>query len=344
MKLLEIHTNNSHTSKIFIGESYKNVTNYIDASQIVIITDTTIKALYPDFFHPYKVIEIKPGEKNKNLKTVEKIYEELMNLEVDRSSFILGFGGGVISDITGFVASTYMRGIRFGFVSTTLLSQVDASIGGKNGVNFNGYKNIIGVFNQPEFVICDLSVLSTLKRNDFKSGFAEIIKHALINDPLLFELLENNYRRALKLDNDVLEHMIYSSLKVKACIIERDEKEKGERKKLNFGHTFGHALEKAHGISHGEAVSIGMILASRLSRIYNNFISSELSERIEHVLQKYRLPTNIHFKKDEIFDAIKKDKKRGLHEIDFILLHSIGNVFVKKIPIAQLEELFNDLC
>ncbi len=185
--------------------------------------------------------------------------------EIDRTAFIVGIGGGIVCDITGFVASTYLRGVRFGFAATTLLAQVDASAGGKNGVNFSGYKNMVGMFNQPEFVICDPEVLQTLSERDRGCGLAEIVKHAAIADDGLFCYLEENVGEVLALSPPTVRRMVYDSVVIKSEIVNRDEKETGERRKLNFGHTFGHAVEKITGAPHGEAVSIGMMVAARLS-------------------------------------------------------------------------------
>jgi 3-dehydroquinate synthase len=261
-----------------------------------------------------------------------------MGLEVERSSFIVGIGGGIVCDITGFVASTYLRGVRFGFVSTTLLSQVDASVGGKNGVNFGGYKNIIGVFNQPEFVICDLSLLGTLPGKEILCGLAEIVKHAVIGDAELFGYLEENYKNAFSLDRQVIERLVYDSIKIKSTIVNKDEKEKGERRKLNFGHTIGHAIEKTIGISHGEAVSAGMVAAATIA-VNRNLLSPEDATRIKLLLKNLRLPTEILTGKERLIEALKKDKKREGDAIHFVLPDGIGKVIVKQIPIKEIKNM-----
>ena len=193
MKVLQIHGTASD-SKIVIGESLGNLSEYIPAPKMAIITDTHVRNYYYKNFPDCEVIEIGTGEKIKNLDTVQTIYRKLLEIEADRSSFIVGIGGGIVCDITGFVASTYLRGVKFGFVPSTLLSQVDAAVGGKNGVNFGGYKNIVGVFNQPEFVICDLNLLKTLPEREILCGYAEIVKHAAIGDDALFLYLEDHYK------------------------------------------------------------------------------------------------------------------------------------------------------
>jgi 3-dehydroquinate synthase len=329
-------------STILIGESLENLNQYIPDEEVIIITDSNVSNHYQNRFPPGHVITIGTGEKIKNLETVRFLYEKLVELEADRSAFILGIGGGIVCDIAGFVASTYLRGLRFGFVSSTLLSQVDASVGGKNGVNLSGYKNIIGVFNQPEWVICDLHLLHTLPKREILCGFAEIVKHAAIASKDLFNYIEDNLQKALLLDHDVLEKLVWESVKIKSEIVNRDEREKGERRKLNFGHTFGHAIEKTIGIPHGEAVSIGMAAANVLSQKRGLLFSGD-AERIEQLLEASGLPTRINFQSESVLDAIKKDKKRQGDWIHFVLLKGIGSSVVQDVSIEELKSIVADL-
>ena len=342
MRTLEIH-GSTGVSTILVGERIQNLKRYIPAGKAVIIADKNVLHLYQKDFPSYEVIKIESNEKIKNLDTVRYIYEKLVELEADRSTFIIGIGGGIVCDIAGFVASTYLRGVRFGFVSTTLLSQVDASVGGKNGVNFEGYKNMIGVFNQPEFVICDLNLLNTLPEREILCGMAEIVKHAVIVDTDLFAYLEERYQEALALDIGVIEKLVYDSVVIKSAIVNKDEKEKGERRKLNFGHTFGHAIEKTTGVPHGEAVSAGMVMASALS-VKRGRLSAKDAERIKKLLQKLKLPTRLQADRKTVLDALQKDKKRKGDRIYFVLLNSIGNPFVDQISIKELEAVIHDLC
>lgn len=345
MKIIEIH-GQIGLSKIAVGESLKNIGKYVKGTKTVIITDKNLDHFYNLQFPQWDTIVIGTGEKIKTLETVEYIYKNLVELEIDRSCFIVGIGGGIVCDITGFAASTYMRGLGFGFVSTSLLSQVDASVGGKNGVNFHGYKNMIGVFNQPEFVICDPVMLKTLPQEERLSGFAEIVKHAAIGSSDMFSFLENNFQKALDLDAQTLEKLVYDSVKIKAAVVRRDEKEKGERRKLNFGHTLAHAIEKTIGIPHGEAVSIGMVFAANLS-IKRNMLSIEEAQRIKALLDQIGLPTlpnGIRFDKNKLLDALRKDKKREGSGIHFVLLKAIGETTIEEIPIKELEEVINDMC
>ncbi len=340
MKTLEIH-GSTGDSTIRVGEKLQNLGKYIPAENVVIITDVNVKRFYQNNFPPHPVITIQTGEKIKNLDTVRSIYGKLVELGVDRSTVIIGIGGGIVCDITGFVASTFLRGVKFGFVSSTLLSQVDASVGGKNGVNFKGYKNMVGVFSQPEFVICDLNLLSTLPEKEVLCGLAEIVKHAAIGDGDLFEYLEEHYQKALALDSAVIERLVYDSVVIKSAIVNRDEKEKGERRKLNFGHTFGHAIEKTTGVRHGEAVSAGMVMASELS-VKKGHLQAKNAQRIKSLLGDLKLPTHLPADRKTVFDALQKDKKRKGDRIYFVFLEDIGKPFVDQISIKELEDIIND--
>jgi 3-dehydroquinate synthase len=290
------------------------------------------------FWEKYHSIIIGTGEVNKTLATVTTIYNQLLDLGVDRSGFILGIGGGIVCDIAGYVAATYLRGLRCAFVPTTLLAQVDAAIGGKNGVNFHGYKNLIGTFRQPEFVLNDPGVLQSLPPEERANGFAEIVKHALIADDALFTFIEDNTEKMLNLDLAVINRLIMRSVEIKAGIVNRDEQEKGERRKLNFGHTFGHAIEKVSGLSHGKAVAIGSVIAARMS-MERGYLKSYDYERIRNVLTKLNLPTEITGDKVAVLAALFNDKKREQDFIYFVLLDNIGQAVIEKIPVGDLKNL-----
>ena len=323
-------------SKIYIGESLKDSFKYIKNKKIIVITDENIKKYYEI---PFKnLITLKPGEETKKLKTIEFITEKLITYEADRKTFLLGIGGGVISDITGFIGSIYMRGLKYGFVSTTLLSQVDASIGGKNGVNFKRYKNVLGTITQPEFIISDIKMLKTLSDEEYKNGISEVIKYGLILDEELLSFLEENTENILKRDEKTLEYIVYTCSLLKSKVVEEDEKETGIRKVLNFGHTFGHAIERLQGIRHGEAVSIGMVKSLYLSKKYN-FISDNDIKRIKNLLKKFDLPIKTNLSSKELLPLIKKDKKRSNDYIDFILLKKIGKYKIQKLTFKELGEL-----
>ncbi len=325
-------------STILVGEPLKNLTHYLPTQHPVIITDENVGQRYADQFPPGHVITIGTGEGIKTLETISRIYSELVAIEADRSCSIVGIGGGIVCDMAGFVASTYLRGVRFGFVATTLLAQVDASVGGKNGVNFGGYKNMVGTFNQPEFVLCDLKMLHSLPETQLQCGFAEIVKHAAIADAGMFEALEKDAEKALTLDPIVVERLVYDSLVIKSSFVNQDEKETGERRKLNFGHTFGHAIEKVTGIPHGQAVSVGMVLAAGLSQ-QRGLISAREKERLCALLEQLNLPTRMIFDKKAVLEALGKDKKRENESVHFVLLNGLGRAVITDISLAELRQL-----
>lgn len=322
-------------SKIVLGESFKNFEKYLPKKQIIVLTDNKVNGLYGHFFSNYRLIEIGQGEGIKNMDTVLFVLNKLTDFKADRHTFLLVVGGGIVCDIGGFVASIFMRGIAFGFISTTLLSQVDASMGGKNGVNFLGFKNIIGVFNQPSFVMCDVAMLNTLSKKDLNCGFAEIVKHAIIDDEKMFAFLEENTQKALDLDPEVIEKLILQSIKIKAKIVNKDEKETGERRKLNLGHTYGHVLEKLLKIPHGNAVSMGLVMAAKLS-VEKNMLSAFDYERIVRLLKALELPTAADCEHNKMLDTLLMDKKRENDFIHFVLINKIGQVSIKNLSIHEL--------
>jgi len=330
-------------SKLLIGETLQNLKNYLPQERVIVIADSRVDQLYRQHYSLYPVILAGEGEGIKNLTTVERIYGEMLDLEVDRSWFVVGIGGGVTCDLAGFVASTYMRGLRFGFVSTSLLSQVDASLGGKNGINFKRYKNHIGTFNQPEFVICDTALLKTLPLKEVLSGFGEIVKHALIADESMFRFLEEQYNEAVNLQPGVIEYLVYTSAVIKSGVVNRDETEKGERRVLNFGHTLAHAIEKCSSrYTHGEAVSIGMAAAAIVSAQQGR-ISEETVRRILALLKNLGLPVKTDINKASLIDAMRHDKKRDDAEIDLVLLDGIGKCAIARSPLSYSVKLANAL-
>jgi 3-dehydroquinate synthase len=343
MEDIVIH-GSSGASCVVFNDSYRNFRNFIpDRKQVVVITDQTIAGLYASAFSDIPVIEIGQGEKHKSFATLEHIFNHFLRLNVDRSWFVLGVGGGIVTDITGFAASIYMRGLQFGFISTTLLSMVDASVGGKNGVNFGDFKNMIGVFAQPSFVICDPSLLSTLPSREFISGFAEIIKAAAIRDVELFRYLEINASRALNNDPEIMRKLIYDSVRIKANVVQNDEKETGERRILNFGHTFAHSIELYMRLSHGEAVAIGMVLASETS-VKMGLLAREDAIRLRNLIESYGLPVKFDLDKSLVYTTLLKDKKREGDAINLVLLNKLGNAIVQKVPLKKMEEIVDDLC
>ncbi|TVR74007.1 MAG: 3-dehydroquinate synthase [Marinilabiliales bacterium] len=326
----------SRKSDVLVGECLGHLDKYIDGRKNFIITDKNLDRLYRKRFPSAPVFVVEPGEKSKSLETLAAISRWMLEQGADRSSFITGIGGGVVCDLAGFVASTYMRGIGFGFVATSLLAQVDASIGGKNGVNLDGYKNIIGNFTQPEFVICDVDMLLTLPENEFVCGMAEVIKHALIEDKDHFEHLGKYSTRILSRDRNEMEQIVAHSVAIKAAVVERDEREQGERRKLNLGHTWGHAVETVAGLPHGEAVAVGLAFAAGLS-VSRGSLTEEERERIIRLLGMYELPVETRANPADIFDVLVKDKKREAGSLWFILMNGIGNVSIEAIGTDELK-------
>lgn len=343
---------------IIFTNSFGNLTDIfsqnISSNKILIITDSNVDSLYSS-----QVIEmlqkkntkidkyvIEAGESSKNLKTINSIYSKCMHINFDRYSCIIALGGGVVGDIAGFAASTYMRGVQYVQIPTTLIAQVDSSIGGKTGVNFKGSKNIIGSFYQPKFVYINISTLSTLDKRQFLSGMAEVIKYAIIKDKELFNYLDKNANFILEQSNEHLLYIIKKCCKIKSEIVSFDEKEKNIRAILNFGHTIGHAVESAsqYELLHGECVAFGMAIASKLSLKFNILGKNEYNKIIS-LIKKYDLLNvpkipNIH----NIMSYLEKDKKIKNSKITFILPRNIGQFEIKKnVNKTNIKDILIDI-
>ena len=307
---------------IWIGENSLSKLNTSTYSKVAILVDENTKrdclCKLPKIENPL-IIEIKPGEEHKNISTCNFIWEQLTINNFDRNSLLINLGGGVIGDMGGFCAVTYKRGIEFIHIPTTLLAMVDASVGGKLGIDFKGFKNQIGLFNNPKVVIIYPGFLETLDESELKSGFAEVVKHALISDNSLWVELKD-----IPFTDLDWEDIINTSVQIKNKIILVDPFEKGERKKLNFGHTFGHAiesyyLEKGTPISHGEAVFMGMILETEIS----DLSETEKNEIKNYIHSNFALPYTP--KKSYLHKFLINDKKKQDGKINFTLLNGIGN-------------------
>lgn len=310
----------------------------------VYITDKKVHGLYKELFPENRTVVIPSGERSKNLGTAEKIYSFLTTLEADRSTVIVGIGGGVVCDIAGFVSSTFKRGTGLILVPTTLLAQVDAAIGGKNGVDFKGFKNMIGSFREPDRIITDISFLSTLDKRNFNNGAAELIKTALIGDKNLFDELGTLPICGINKKN--LNLMVKRAAEIKSGIVKCDPYDKGLRKILNFGHTIGHAVELSAGkLLHGEAVSAGMVCACRISEKLTGLKPSE-TERIMKVLKMNSLPVQLpaSITPDIIMSSVLQDKKRNTGNIDMVLLKTAGEPVIRTLKINELKGIINDLC
>lgn len=322
---------------IFIGDWEKRLLDSIQHERTIFLTDENVYKAYASFLKKQKCIQITPGEQSKSLENLMAIYRKLIDLEADRGSLLIGFGGGVVTDIAGFIASTFMRGIRFAFVSTTLLGQVDAVIGGKNGVNLDGYKNMIGVFNQPEFIISDPGFFETLPLNEFINGLAEVIKQFLIADEAGLYWFKDNLSMIMSQDRFVLNELLVRQNKIKLSIVEQDEREAGIRKLLNFGHTFGHAIEKKLQWPHGQAVAAGMSIALHLSNLENKLSKKEVAFGLE-LIRTCELPAEIDFDLSVCYEYILKDKKKKGNTIDFILLERPGKAFIHTYALDELKK------
>ena len=325
---------NSSVDYYFEG-SISKIKKIVGSAKTIFITDENVFAAQKKQFKNRETIVLKAGEEFKNQATVNSVIERLIQMEADRKTILVGIGGGVVTDITGYVASIYMRGVAFGFVPTSLLAMVDASIGGKNGIDVGVYKNMVGVIRQPSFLLFDSSLLQTLPDDEWKNGFAEIIKHASIKDAAMFKELEQNDFTSYQEKRKDLNGLIQKNVLLKTRVVQQDEFEKGDRKLLNFGHTLGHALENQYKFSHGQAISIGMAYASSLSEKINAFKNAE---RVVLLLNKYGLPTFTQFNKDKVINVLRMDKKKTKDNINFILLEKIGKATIKEISIQQLYE------
>lgn len=341
----------THAYDITIGANIlENVDTLIDFNpytQAAIITDPNIAKYHLQKLEdclpiPTTVIIIPPGERGKTISTVTKIWQQLADAKIDRKSVIINLGGGVIGDIGGFVASTYMRGIAFINIPTTILAQVDESVGGKTGIDYAGIKNLIGTFRQPAAVLIDVETLRTLPDRDFVSGFAEIIKHGLIADKKYFETVTAKPPR--EFTSEALIEIAAGSAEIKRAVVEKDTTEKGLRKTLNFGHTLGHAiealrLENDKHLLHGEAVSIGIVAAAKISQL-KNFISENDVEKIKQALLQAGLPVSINaMSPDEIIEKMRIDKKNVSGVIKWTLLKHIGEaVFDQDVDEALVRQ------
>ncbi len=345
-KQLSVNYEGNFSYHIYITDSFNELagktSELYDRSdkKVCIVTDSNVEPLYAKtvkkelekVFEKVFIYAFTAGEEHKNVESINGLYKFLIEQHFDRQDVLAALGGGVVGDMTGYAAATYLRGIDFIQIPTTLLSQTDSSIGGKTGIDFMHYKNMIGAFYMPKLVYMNLSTLKTLPKEQLVSGFGEILKHGLIKDAAYFEWLTRNYDEIWNLDYKVLEEMIYRSCDIKREVVERDPKEKGERALLNFGHTLGHAIEKLSNfsLSHGVCVGLGVVAASYLSKEQKNLSQEELFQ-IENTLAHFGLKTRIEgFTAEEILEASKSDKKMVGNRVKFILLEQPGKAYIYK--------------
>ena len=342
---IPVHLDGKTIYDIVLEDSFDALAKEISAlgtekKKICIVSDSNVADLYLD--EVTKILSgccrevtsyvFPAGEENKNLKTVQGAYEHLILNNYDRKDLLVALGGGVTGDLCGFVAATYLRGVDFVQIPTTLLSQVDSGIGGKTGVDFDSYKNMVGAFHMPKLVYMNIDTLSTLSARLFNSGFGEIIKHGLIKNREYFDYLDVNYEHIKALEPEYLMETIYQSCIIKAEVVNHDPTEKGERALLNFGHTLGHAVEKLMNFSlyHGECVALGMICASYISK-ERGYITDSDYAAIRAMLKKYGFPTKVEgLDIFSILEVSKSDKKMEKGVVKFILLKEPGNAVIDK--------------
>ncbi|NMM63829.1 3-dehydroquinate synthase [Clostridium sp. P21] len=350
MKIIEVNLK-ANSYKIYIEKNIlEKISIYLKENhankKIVIITDENLEKLYIETLNRYiqkenfntRIISIKPGEKSKSIDTLKKLYEDFSDFKLTRGDLILTFGGGVVGDLGGFAASTYLRGVPYIQIPTSLLAQVDSSIGGKVAVDLPWGKNLVGSFYQPKAVFIDPELLKTLDKRFLHDGLAEVIKYGCIKDENILNTLMSYKDDEELLDN--IEKIIYTCCNIKREVVEHDEKDLGERMILNFGHTLGHAVEEYFNYSkytHGEAVAIGMVEITKRSEELN-ITKIGTHNFIEKVLKKYELPyKRVEMDKEKVLHTIKLDKKSSGENINLILLNKIGEVFIKKVATCEIE-------
>ncbi len=327
-------------SEVLVGCVGDLLPRLLPDRRVVVVSDTNIDRHYHSLVNRFDHVLIGLGETSKTLLTADAVYRKFIELGVDRSTFILAVGGGIVTDVAGFVASTYMRGLDFGFISTSLLGQVDASVGGKNGVNVEGYKNMVGTFCQPRFVICDVNMLRTLPEREFRTGLAEIIKAGVIADSELFAMLEQCDFASLPKDTELLGKIVYRAVKVKADIVERDERESGERRKLNLGHTLAHAIEKCSSrMNHGEAVAVGTALVADAAVKLGTLAESD-RDRIRALLAGLGFDLEPPVPVARLMKEVGKDKKSEDGRIRIVLPAGIGDCEVRPMTVPEFAALF----
>ncbi len=337
MKKRNFTFSNTTVTYLFDAE-FAQLEKLTTREETVIITDENVFDKHKKKFKGWNTIVLKQGEQYKVQQTVDVVIDQLIALGADRKTMLIGVGGGVITDITGYVAGIYMRGIKFGFVPTSLLAMVDASIGGKNGIDVGVYKNMVGLIRQPSFLLYDISFLKSLPKIEWQNGFAEIIKHASIKDAKMFKWLQQHSIAQFQKNKQLLTSLIEQNVLIKTKVVISDEFEQGERKLLNFGHTLGHAIENMYELSHGQAISIGMTYAAILSQQINGFADTE---QLVSLLSKYGLPTFAKFNARKAFKILRMDKKKDSKGIQYILLERIGKAGIKPLSFDFLQEILS---
>jgi 3-dehydroquinate synthase len=326
----------SSKTTCYFDASFAQIGNLVEKDRSIFITDQHVYDHHKKFFKGTKFIQIPAGEAFKVQYIVDTIIDQLISFGADRQTTLIGVGGGVVTDLTGYVASVYMRGIPFGFVPTSILGMVDASIGGKNGIDVGNYKNMVGIIRQPGFLFYDVSLLQTLPLEEWVNGFAEVIKHAAIKDATLFRDLEKNSINGYRKNKALLSELIRKNVMIKSGIVQKDEFEGSERRLLNFGHTLGHAVENVYHLPHGHAISIGIKAACLISEEMLNF---KETARVTNLLQQYGLPIDIPVDFGKVVEIMRMDKKKTRDTMHYVLLEKLGKAVIKPIPMSHLEKL-----
>jgi 3-dehydroquinate synthetase len=337
MQTLEYSTIRNSTTSIFINPDINYFRKLAGDKKFVVISSENIRKAYPELLQGLNTIIINDVESQKNLSTIETIIEKLLEFEIDRSAYIIGIGGGIVCDITGFVAHIFMRGMRFGLVPTTLLALADAAIGGKNGVNFGCNKNMIGSFDNPDFIVADSDFVQTLSEEQYMSGMGEVIKYALIGNDKILKTLTNDKKKVLARDRSTLQIIIAEAIKTKVNIVKQDPDDKGIRHILNFGHTIGHCIELTEGIPHGIAVVKGINAAIDIS-LKTGILSEKEAQSIKQLLTVFRYDISYHLGKKQL-EALANDKKKENTHIRFVLLEGIGKPIIKDLTIDEIAGL-----
>jgi 3-dehydroquinate synthase len=329
----------SAETKVFFSDSTDFEELNLQKNTTYFFVDSHVYKMYFKWFDGKNIIEIPSGESSKSWDFTAKILQQLLELGADQHALFVGVGGGVVTDFTGFIASIYKRGVRHAFIPTTLLAMIDASFGGKNGINYQGIKNVLGTVKQPEWIWLRPDWINTLPDLEWQQGFAEIIKHAVIRDAPMFEMLEEKKIDQFKNSNILCKELVKSNIGIKMKLVLADEKDQGTRRLLNFGHTIGHAIEQVHQISHGHAVSMGMIFESDLS-VSMGFIDESITHQIQQLLNQYHLPTQMKLHAIDCWEKILHDKKRTSDQIHWVIPENIGKATLKSIPLSELEYHF----
>jgi 3-dehydroquinate synthase len=323
--------------KYYFNNNLERFEKEIELRDCIYITDANIAPFLKKFLENKKHIISIAGEAAKSIRNYEAIIEQLTELKVHKKCTLIGIGGGVITDLTGYIATTYMRGVSFGFIPTSLLAMVDASIGGKNGLNVLHYKNILGTIQQPDFIFFDTQLLNTLPVDEWKNGFAEVIKYACLFDLDFFNYLKNQSLENLIKNENELQYIIQKCVLYKNKIIIDDIFDHANRRLLNFGHTIGHAIESNLHLKHGYAIGIGMVIASVIASNHNTNDRNNI-KLISDLLKKYDLPTYISFEIEPIISSIQLDKKGDGNSIEFILLKQIGVPYIHSLDMNSIRK------